>query len=308
MDDKPRIGFIGLGVMGFPMARNLLTAGFEVICFSRTSKPVFNDLLNDGAIIADGVAEVARAASVVITMLPDSPDVQKVVLEEDGILNNAIPGGLVVDMSTIRPAIATELADKAASHELAMLDAPVSGGEQGAIDGTLSIMVGGDAEAYERALPLFEVLGAVSEHVGAAGAGQTVKAANQILVAGIIELVSEALVLLRNTDVDIRSALKVLRGGLAGSRVLELKADGMLDGQFDPGFRIDLHQKDLGIALNTATDLGVVVPTTALVAQLMRSAQNAGFGDLDHSALFKVVEGLSDRSPTFAKSGAAIAT
>ena len=288
-----RIGFVGLGVMGLPMAKNLVSAGYDVAVHTRTVKPEVDDLCAQGAEWCDDLASVTRDRAVVITMLPDSPDVEEVMTAPDGVLASAASGTLIIDMSTIRPEVARSLAELAADSGCRMLDAPVSGGDKGAKDGTLSIMVGGHAEDFDAAREIFEVLGSVAEHVGGPGSGQTVKAANQIMVAGIIELVSEAILLLERADIDMTPALRVLRGGLAGSRVLEVKAETMLERSFHPGFRINLHQKDLDIALTNARTSGVALPVTALVAQLMHSVAYSGHGDLDHSALFKAVERLS---------------
>jgi len=289
-----RVGFVGLGIMGRPMARNLVRAGHEVAVWNR-SMPAVDALVADGATAAAGLAEVAATRDAVITMLPDSPDVEAVVLGPDGLLAAADPGTLLVDMSPVRPETARVVAAAAAARGLRALDAPVSGGEQGAIDATLSIMVGGEAEAVVAARPVFDALGTTVEHVGPAGAGQTVKAANQLLVAGTLELVAEALVLLDACGVDLDPALRVLNGGLAGSRVLERKAPAMLARRFEPGFRVDLHHKDLGIALATAREQGVALPVTGLVAQLLVALRSTDRGSLDHSALLLLVEDLSGR-------------
>ena len=231
-----------------------------------------------------------------ITMLPDSPDVQAVLLGEDGVFASARPGTLVIDMSTIRPDVAREVATAGAERGLRVLDAPVSGGEAGAIEGTLSIMVGGSAEDFEAARPLLEAMGQTIAHVGPAGSGQTVKAANQLIVAGTIELVAEAIVFLEASGVPTGPALEVLAGGLAGNRILDRKAAGMVKRQFTPGFRAELHDKDLGIVLATARSAGVILPLGATVGQLMGSLKAQGLGGLDHTALLRIVEQLSGRS------------
>jgi 2-hydroxy-3-oxopropionate reductase len=290
------IGFIGLGVMGAPMAENLVKAGFDVVGYTRRSSGV-DRLAAAGGRRATSVAEATRGADVVITMLPDSPDVSAVVLGEDGVLANAPGGLLLIDMSTISPQAAQRIAAAAADRGVRALDAPVSGGEQGAVEGALSIMAGGPAEAFEAARPVFEAVGTTVVHVGPAGSGQLVKAANQLVVAGTIELVAEAIVLLEATGVDAAAGLKVLAGGLAGSTVLNRKAAGMLDRRFAPGFRVDLHHKDLGIMLAAAREAGAVVPLGALVAQLMAASRAQGDGGLDHSALLRGVERLSGRQP-----------
>jgi 2-hydroxy-3-oxopropionate reductase len=289
------IGFIGLGVMGAPMAENLVKAGFDVVGYTRRSSGV-DRLVASGGRRATSVAEATRGADVVITMLPDSPDVTAVVLGDDGVLVHASEGLLLIDMSTISPPAARRVAAAAAQRGVRSLDAPVSGGEQGAIEGALSIMAGGRADAFEAARPVFDAVGTTVVHVGPAGSGQLVKAANQLVVAGTIELVAEALVLLEATGVDAESGLRVLAGGLAGSTVLNRKAAGMLERRFDPGFRVDLHHKDLGIMLDAAREAGAVVPVGALVAQLMAALRAQGDGGLDHTALLRGVERLSGRN------------
>jgi len=226
-------------------------------------------------------------------MVPDSPDVQAVLLGEDGVFANAKPGTLVIDFSSIRPDVTTELAGQAKEQGFRLLDAPVSGGEAGAKNAALSIMVGGDAEDFEAAKPLFDVVGKTIVHVGPSGSGQTVKAANQLIVATNIQALAEAVVFLRAYGVDLEAALEVLGGGLAGSSVLNQKKQNMLDGNFQPGFRIALHHKDMGIVTSAAREAGVVLPVGALVAQLMASALAVGDGGLDHSGLLRGVERLS---------------
>ena len=288
------IAFIGLGIMGSPMAVHLAQAGHDVVGHNRTpdkAKP----LVEAGGRSADSVADAVKDADVVAVMVPDSPDVQEVLTGDDGVFEHAKPGALVIDFSSIRPDVTVELAKQAQAKGLRYLDAPVSGGEAGALDAALSIMVGGSAEDFAAAEPLFEVVGKTVVHVGSNGAGQTVKAANQLIVAAHIEVLAEALVFLEAYDVDTEAALEVLGGGLAGSEVLEQKKDNMLGRSFEPGFRIDLHHKDLGILTSAAREAGVVVPLGALVAQLMSSARAVGDGGLDHSALLRGVERLSGR-------------
>jgi 2-hydroxy-3-oxopropionate reductase len=289
-----RIAFIGLGIMGLPMAGNLVRAGHDVVGYNRGAARRAS-LAEAGGTAAGSIAEAVRGAEVIITMLPDSPDVTSVVLGEDGVLASAGGGALLIDMSTIAPATARTVAERATEAGLRPLDAPVSGGERGAIDGTLSIMVGGERADVEAARPLLEVLGATVVHVGPAGSGQTVKAANQLIVAGTIELVAEALTFLDAHGVESGPAVEVLAGGLAGSAVLDRKAAGMLAREFAPGFRIDLHHKDLGIVVDSARAAGVVIPLGAVVAQLMAAARAQGDGDLDHSALLLGVRRLSGR-------------
>jgi 2-hydroxy-3-oxopropionate reductase len=282
-----RIAFIGLGIMGLPMAVNLVRAGHDVTGHNRSPART-SRFAEQGGQAADSVRDAVRGAEFVITMLPDSPDVDAVA---DDVLTAS--GALWIDMSTIAPATARAIATRCREAGLRALDAPVSGGEQGAVDGTLSIMVGGAAADVETAGPVLDVLGATIVHVGPAGAGQTVKAANQLIVAGTIGLVAEALGLLDAQGVDLEPAVRVLSGGLAGSAVLEKKSPAMLNREFAPGFRVDLHHKDLGIALGSAREAGVPLPLGAVVAQLMAAARAQGHGDLDHSALLLVLEQLA---------------
>jgi 2-hydroxy-3-oxopropionate reductase len=289
----PTVGMVGLGIMGTPMAANLVRAGHRVLGHDLSAERVAR-LVEVGGEAAGSVA-AATDADLVITMLPDSPQVEEVVLGPDGVLEHAKPGLLLVDMSTIRPDTAQLVAREAAARGVRALDAPVSGGERGAVDGVLSIMVGGTAEDVAAARPVLEVLGATIVHVGPSGAGQTVKAANQLVVAGTYALVAEAIVLLEASGVDAGAALDVLAGGLAGSRILELKRASMVAREFRPGFRIDLHHKDMGIATAAARDAGVALPVTGLVAQLVAAARAQGLGGLDHSALLMVTESISGR-------------
>jgi 2-hydroxy-3-oxopropionate reductase len=289
------IAFIGLGIMGEPMATHLLGAGHDVIAVNR-SRPAVDRLVRRGARGAAGIGAAAAQAEVVITMLPDSPDVESVAYGQDGIHDNAKPGTLHIDCSSIRPDVARQLAAAGAGKGLRVVDAPVSGGQAGAVEASLSIMVGGSDADVELARPLLETVGRTVVHVGPAGAGQTVKAANQLIVAGTLELLAEAIVFLEAHGVDTRAAVTVLGGGLAGSAVLDRKAAGMLARTFEPGFRAELHHKDLGIVTAAAREAGVAVPLGAHVAQLMGSLTAQGHGGLDHSALLLLVEQLSGRS------------
>ncbi|MBV9804094.1 MAG: 2-hydroxy-3-oxopropionate reductase [Solirubrobacterales bacterium] len=286
------IGFIGLGIMGGPMAANLLRAGYPLVVHNRT-RAKEEALVSDGAEAAGSLGEVASRSEIVITMLPDSPDVEQVYLGEGGVIEGAKEGQLLIDMSSIAPAVARAVAEAARQAGADALDAPVSGGDVGAREGTLSIMVGGADDAFKRAQPLFDVLGKTVVHVGEAGAGQTAKACNQILVAVTIEAVSEALVLASKAGVDPERLIEVLSGGLAGNKVMEVRRRNFLKHDFSPGFRLQLHHKDLGIALRTARELGVYVPTTAIVDQMLAALEAAGDGGLDHSALLKVIEEAS---------------
>jgi 2-hydroxy-3-oxopropionate reductase len=289
------VGFIGLGIMGNPMAANLVRAGFDVIGYNRTRSKI-DVLVRHGGKAAATVADAVRDADVVVTMLPDSPDVEGVVLGEDGVLAHAKKNALLIDCSTIRPDTARTIAEAGADQGIRVLDAPVSGGEQGAIDGSLSIMVGGDADAFDAARPVFDAVGSTIVHVGPPGAGQTVKAANQLIVAGNIGLVAEALIFLEAQGVDTEAGLRVLGGGLAGSKVLQAKGEKMRDREFAPGFRIELHHKDLGIVSAAAREAGVVIPLGAVVSQLVAAANQQGDGALDHSALLKQIAALSGRA------------
>jgi 2-hydroxy-3-oxopropionate reductase len=288
------IAFIGLGIMGKPMAINLVNAGFDVVGYDHT-QPAIDDLVATGGRGASSVAEAIKDADVIATMVPDSPDVQGLLAGPDGVFEHAREGSLVIDFSSIRPDVSAQLA--AAGHECGfrVLDAPVSGGEQGAIDAALSIMVGGSETDFQAAKPVFDAVGKTVVHVGPAGSGQTVKAANQLIVAGTIELVAEAIVFLEAYGVDTKAAVQVLAGGLAGNAILQRKAAGMLARDFKPGFRIDLHHKDMGIVTAAAREAGVVIPLGAVVAQLIASLKAQGDGGLDHSALLKIVEQLSGR-------------
>jgi 2-hydroxy-3-oxopropionate reductase len=288
------VGFVGLGIMGSPMAGHLVGAGHEVIGFDVVPESLAK-LEEAGGKAAGSVAQAVASAEVVITMLPNHPQVEQVVLGADGVLEHAKDGLLLIDMSTIRPESSLAIAEAAKAKAIRVLDAPVSGGEAGAKSAALSIMVGGDAADFEAAKPFFDVLGKTVVHVGPHGAGQVVKAANQLVVGGTYALVAEAIVLLEASGVDAKTGLDVLAGGLAASRILDLKRESMVARQFAPGFRIDLHHKDMGIALAAARQADVSLPVTGLVAQLVAAARAMGHGSLDHSALLKVTEGLSGR-------------
>jgi 2-hydroxy-3-oxopropionate reductase len=274
------------------MALNLLRAGYLLVVHNRTREKE-SELVSAGAESATSPRAVASACEVLITMLPDSPDVEAVYFGDDGVLAGAQAGQLLIDMSSIAPSVARSVCN--AAHEIGAdaLDAPVSGGDVGAREGTLSIMAGGSDDAFKRAGPLFDVLGTTVVHMGDAGAGQTAKACNQILVAVTIEAVSEALVLASKAGVDPDRLIEVLSGGLAGNKVMEVRRRNFLEHDFTPGFKLSLHHKDLGIALRTARELGVYVPTTAIVDQMLAALKAAGDGDLDHSALLKVIEQAS---------------
>jgi 2-hydroxy-3-oxopropionate reductase len=282
------IAYVGLGTMGSPMACNLARAGHDVRGVNRTPAKAAA-LVAAGGTAAASLAEAVDGAEVVLTNLPDSPDVQEVVLGAGGVLDLVAPGTLVIDHSTVLPQLARELAAAGAERGVPVLDAPVSGGQQGAVDGTLSIMVGGAADAVARARPLLEVVGSTITHVGPAGSGQLVKTANQLIIGGTLAVVSEALVLLRAAGVDLESAVAALSGGMAASRILERKAPLMLADDFTPTFRAELHDKDLRIVQAAAADLGVPIPAGEVAAALLREAVADGEGDLDHAVVHRVV-------------------
>ena len=286
------VAFIGLGIMGGPMAANLVKAGFDVVGYNRSPEKV-KELVEKGGRGAEDVASAVREADVVITMVPDSPDVEAVSGE---VFAGAREGTLYIDMSTIRPDVAVRVAEAGREAGVRVLDAPVSGGEAGAVEGSLSIMVGGSAEDFADARPVLDAVGKTVVHVGPAGSGQTVKAANQLIVAGNIQLLAEAVVFLEAYGVDMRPALEVLGGGLAGSTVLARKGDGMLAREFKPGFRLALHHKDMGIVTSAAREAGVTIPLGAVVAQLVAAMVARGEGALDHSGLLKLTAELSGRS------------
>jgi 2-hydroxy-3-oxopropionate reductase len=289
---NPTVGFIGLGIMGKPMARNLIKAGYLLVIHNR-SREVVEELSKEGAQAATSPQEVAAQSEVVITMLPDSPDVELAYAGEQGIFAGAKPGALLVDMSSISPVVARQLAAKADKLGCEMLDAPVSGGEAGAISGALSIMIGGKALAVDRAMPIFQVLGKNIVHVGDAGAGQVTKAANQMIVGTTIAIVGEALVLAAKAGVDPAKVRQALLGGFAQSKIQK-----MLERNFKPGFRIRLHEKDMKIALGTGAEYGVPLMVTSEVAQMMTAMRSMGNGDLDHSALVTFIEQLSSTKLT----------
>lgn len=278
-----RIGFIGLGVMGKPMAARLLDAGKDLIVVSRANQSTA-ELISRGALEAATPAEVAAKSDVVITMLPDTPDVEDVVVR-GGVLDALPRGGLFIDMSTVAPQLARTIASAAAERHIDALDAPVSGGETGAREGTLSIMVGGTSGAFDRAQPVFSVLGKRIIHVGPAGAGQVAKAANQVIVAGTIAVVAEALTLAERAGVDPARVREALHGGFADSRVLQVHGQRMLERRFEPGFRMQLQAKDLRLALDLAAEVNLSLRISPAVEQMLDDVIAAGGAGLDHSAL-----------------------
>jgi 2-hydroxy-3-oxopropionate reductase len=289
---QPTIGFIGLGIMGKPMSTNLINAGYTLVVHNR-SRPAVKEIVALGAKEAFSGREVASQSEVVITMLPDSPDVEAVALGPDGVLETMQPGGLYIDMSTIAPTVSKKIAEIGAQKGVAVLDAPVSGGDVGARNATLSIMVGGPPEAFDRALPIFQVLGKNIVLCGEAGAGQTVKACNQIMVALQLEAMGEALVLGMKAGVDPTKIVQVLSGGLARCGVLENRGLRVVNRDFQPGFRVRLHYKDLGIALATARAYDVPLPVTSLVHEMFKALRLQGRGELDHSAIVTYLEDLA---------------
>ncbi|WP_328476004.1 2-hydroxy-3-oxopropionate reductase [Streptomyces sp. NBC_00377] len=286
------IAFLGLGTMGSPMAVNLCRAGHTVYGWNRNDAKA-GPLRAAGGRSAASIREAVREAEVVITMLPDAPQVEEVALGLDGVLAHARPGTLLIDMSTIAPQQAIKLADKAAERRIRVLDAPVAGGETGAVDGILSIMVGGDADDFAEAKPVFEALGRTIAHCGPNGRGQTVKAANQLVLAINLQACAEAVVFLEKSGVDLEVALDVLGGGLAGSNALARKKDNFLKRDYTPSFRMGLHHKDLGIVTDTARAIGAAIPLGSVAAQFVASAVARGEAELDHSALLRGVELLS---------------
>lgn len=288
------VGFVGLGIMGAPMTRNLLHAGYKLIVHNR-SEAKTRELASEGATVARTPAEVAVGSSIVITMLPGPPEVEAVFGE---MLEAANEGTLLIDMSTSSPILARRLAADAREKGVGALDAPVSGGDVGAVEGTLSIMVGGEEAGFEQARPLFEAMGKTVTHVGGPGAGQTVKACNQIVVALVIEAVSEALVLGERARVEPSKVLDVLSGGLAGNRVMDVKREKLLSRDFSPGGKSRFHLKDLGIALAAARESGVPLPVTAVVNEMFGALVAGGRGDQDHSALLTILDGWAGRSAT----------
>jgi len=291
-----RVGFIGLGIMGKPMAVNLVAAGYSLTVHNR-SRGVVDELCGRGAAAAGSAAEVAACSDVVITMLPDSPDVETVVVGPEGVLEGIREGTLYIDMSTIAPAVSRRIADAMSERGVEAVDAPVSGGEPAARDGTLSIMCGGSETAVDRARPIFAVLGKTTTHIGPPGAGQVAKAANQIVVALTIQAVAEALTLAGQAGVDPARVREALLGGFAHSRILDLHGQRMLDGVHDPGFKLHLHRKDLAIAQQLGREVHMPLLATAQVAALMDALLAQGAGERDHSALALVYQQLAGVDP-----------
>jgi 2-hydroxy-3-oxopropionate reductase len=287
-----KIGFVGLGIMGKPMARNLLKAGYQVTVFDVVGD-VVEEVVGDGATAASNAAEVAVATDKIITMVPDSADSEKAILGPNGVLEGAKPGSVVIDMSSIAPLVSQKIAAECAKKGVEMLDAPVSGGEPGAVNATLAIMVGGKQEVFDQNFDLLKTMGGNVVLTGDIGAGGVTKLANQIIVAANIAGLSEALVLAQKAGVDPQRVCDAIRGGLAGSAVMEAKGPMMLSRNFKAGFRVRLHQKDLRNVLQTADQLGVPLPVTSQLQQILGALMNEGEQDSDHSVILKFIEGLA---------------
>ncbi len=292
MEQRERVGFIGLGIMGRGMARNILKAGFPLRVWNRTASRM-DELAAEGAGPASSPGDLAFHSDIIITCVSDTPDVEQVLLGEGGVIHGARPGSLVIDMSTISPQATQRIATQLAERHIHMLDAPVSGGSEGAARGTLSIMVGGDVTQFERALPVFQAMGKTITHLGPIGAGQTTKLVNQILVVGHALAMSEALLFAQAGGVDLRKALEAVAGGAAGSWMLSNRGPQLLARDWRPGFTIDLQQKDLRLVLHEADRLGVPLLGTALIHQLYRTLQARGLGHEGNHALIKALENLA---------------
>jgi 2-hydroxy-3-oxopropionate reductase len=289
------IGFIGLGIMGRPMARNLLKAGYSLVVHSRSRGPV-DEIVKAGAKEAASAKDVAAQCDVLITMLPNSPEVEQVALGPNGIIEGARRGLIFVDMSTISPIVSQKIGKALEPKGVALLDAPVSGGEKGAIDGALSIMVGGDKDVFERVLPIFQAMGKTITLLGPLGFGGFTKLANQIIVAVNLTALAEALTLGKKAGLDRDLLLTALAGGLAGSKCLEQKRANYVSNTYNPGFKVDLHYKDLGLIMESARALGVPLPATAVVQELFSALRVKGRGGLDHSGVITLLEDLAGAS------------
>ena len=287
-----KVGYIGLGLMGKPMARNIMKAGYDLVVHNRSRQSV-NELVTEGAIEAYSPAEVADQVDVVFTNLPDSPDVELVALGEDGIIEGAHEGLIFLDNSTIKPATTRTIGEKLAFKGVTMLDAPVSGGDIGAINGTLSIMVGGPNEALEKVMPILQAIGKTITHVGGLGDGQIAKAANQIMVAAQMVALGELLILAQKAGADPEKVVQAIRGGAAGCWTLDNKPQHLFMGNRRPGFKAYMQAKDLGIVMDTAREYGVSLPTTSVNTQLFNAMLEMGWRELDNSAIVGVIEKLS---------------
>ncbi|MDD2816802.1 MAG: 2-hydroxy-3-oxopropionate reductase [Thiotrichaceae bacterium] len=290
-----QIGFIGLGIMGKPMALNLHRAGYALNVHARRTE-MMQPLVEVGAIACDSPRAVAERSDIIFTIVSDTPDVEQVILGENGVIHGAKAGSLVIDMSSISALTTRTIAQSLAAKNIEMLDAPVSGGDKGAIAGTLSIMVGGKVEQFQRALPLFEAMGKNIVHIGDNGAGQIAKTCNQVLITQTIVAVGEALLLAKAAGVDPANVRQALLGGFANSRILDLHGQRMLDHAFEPGFKLKLHQKDMRIAMQTIQELGLSMQGTALASQYLNVLVGAGQGELDSAALVLAQERMNDVS------------
>jgi 2-hydroxy-3-oxopropionate reductase len=286
------IGFIGLGIMGKPMAKHLVKAAYPLVVFNRTASKA-QELVEIGAIQATSPKEVARQSDIIITMVSDSPEVELVVLGPNGVIEGVKPGSIVIDMSSISPIVTQKIAAELAKKKVAMLDAPVSGGEIGAIQATLSIMVGGDEAVFTEVKPILERMGKSVVRVGAIGAGGFTKLSNQIIVAAALQAMSEAMVLAKKAGVDMTLVYEAIKGGMAGGRTLDMKTPKLVERNFEPGFKIDLHLKDLKNALQAGRSLGVALPATGLIHELFSACSAQGKGQKDHSVIFTLVEQLA---------------
>lgn len=294
MSTKPVVGYIGLGLMGKPMAMNILKAGYTVVAHNRSREAV-NDLVQQGAIEAFSPKDVAMQADFIFTNLPDSPDVEAVVLGENGIIEGAKPGSIYIDNSTIKPSSARMIAEKLVEIGVSSLDAPVSGGDIGAINGTLTIMVGGLEETFEKALPIFQVIGKSITHIGPAGTGQITKCANQIMVAAQMVAMGELLILAKKTGADPVKVAQAIKGGAAQCWSLDVKTPRLFEGNRAPGFKAYMQAKDLGIVMDTARQYGIPLPSTASNAQLFNAMLEMGMAELDNSAVIGVIEMLANQ-------------
>jgi len=289
---KEKLGFVGTGIMGKPMVKNLLKAGYPVLCYDIVPEPL-KELAAAGASLAASNKEVAERSEIVITMLPNSPHVEQAVLGPNGVLEGARPGLILLDMSTISPIVSQKVAAEVSKRGVQMVDAPVSGGEKGAIEGTLSIMVGGERAIFDRVLPIFQAMGKTITFIGPIGSGGFFKLANQIIVAINLTAIAEALVLGTKAGIDLELMINALSGGLAGSKCLEQKRNNYLQHAFQPGFKIDLHFKDLGLIMEAGRSLGVPLPTTALVQELFSALRVKGRGQMDHSGVITLLEEMA---------------
>lgn len=286
------IGFIGTGIMGKPMAKNLIKAGYKLFVFARSPEKI-TDLKDEGAVIMPAISEVAAKSDVTITMLPDSPESLEVITGPGGIIHSAGKGTAVVDMSSIDPIVSKKIGNLLGEKGIGFLDAPVSGGEAGAIEGTLAIMAGGEKEVFDRILPLFKAMGGSYNLVGGIGAGNFTKLANQVIVALNIAAVSEAFILAKKAGLSLDKVYDAIKGGLAGSKVLDTKAPMMIKGDYEPGFKIKLHKKDLQNVLNAGASMGVPMPLTGTMLEIMKSLDSKGYGQKDHGAIAKFFQDIS---------------